>query len=157
MAFFKVSKNKFIEIEFLKVFQNLKHSILVHRTHLEIDNFFNKDQKFGFHFVWIVFGILILDIKLYDMSYLTESESSQRKELEPLAISSDAFRVKDYLTISILDNYLSNLYPREDHTALNNNEERTIYWTYPSIINPIWSKAFIQYKNDKGEYFIKEA
>lgn len=156
MAFFKVSKHKFLELEFFKLWQSNQNSVIVHNTIFEVDNFLNKDQYFGFYYHWVLFGICVFSMKLYDTRYLDNTNTSQREELEPLWISSDAIQIKEKLTPSLVENFLLNSEYKGDASTLQPNQERMIYWTFPTVMNPSWSKVFIQYKNESGEYFIEE-
>lgn len=156
MAFFRISKHKFLEVDFFKLWQSTKNSVIVHNTHLEVDNFFNKNQYFGFYYHWVLFGLSVISIKLYDTRYLDGTNDTDREELEPLWISSDAIQLKEHLTPSMVENFLVNSEYKSGESTLQPNQERWIYWTFPSITNPLWSKVFIQYKNESGEYFIEE-
>lgn len=152
MAFIRISNEKFIELNGFKLWEKNSDFLTVFKFNIQFENLLNKDKYFQCNAQWVLFGLTIIDLILFD----TRLSDQYLDEIEPIMIGSDAFREKEEITTSVIEWYIIELSNRNEYTELKENENRIISWSFPTLSNPIWTKAFVEYKDSKGNKTIKE-
>jgi hypothetical protein len=150
MAFIKISETKFIELNFFKFWEKDSNTLTIYKSNFVVENLFNKTGKFGLHLEWVLFGLTLIDLRVFD------NQIEDIRELDPIVVESDAVHNKEDVTTDVVEWYIVELQNRNGYTELNANEDRVIYWSFPSLSNPLWTKAFLEYKDTKGKKTIRE-